>query len=48
MVVLYLMEYLRKILAGETSLHIVVKILISIGIAFLIPLLLLYFTSLAG
>jgi hypothetical protein len=48
LVVLYLMEYLRKILIGETSYHWSLKILISIVIAFVIPFLLLWFTSLAG
>lgn len=47
-IVIYLMIYLRKILAGETSQHWAVKILISIGIAFVIPFLIVYFTSLAG
>lgn len=48
MAVLYLMEYLRKILAGETSHRWVIKTLISIGIAFVIPFLIYWFTSLAG
>ena len=45
--ILYLMEYLRKILAGETSHHWLAKTLISIGIAFIIPFLIYWFTSLA-
>lgn len=48
MIILFLMDYLRKVAAGETSQHWAVKILIAIGIAFVIPFLILYFTSLAG
>lgn len=48
MVIVYLMDYLRKILAGETSQNWAVKTLISIGISFIIPFLILWFTSLAG
>ncbi|MDP1881067.1 MAG: hypothetical protein Q8K60_09040 [Parachlamydiaceae bacterium] len=47
-VVVYLMDYLRKILTGETSQHWVVKLLISISIAIVVPFLILWFTSLAG
>jgi hypothetical protein len=47
-IVLYLMEYLRKILIGETSQHWAYKVLIAIAIALVIPFLLLWFTSLAG
>jgi hypothetical protein len=42
------MDYLRKVLAGETSHNWTVKILISIGIGLVIPFLILWFTSLAG
>lgn len=48
MIVIYLMDYLRKILIGETYQHWAVKILISLGIGFVIPFLLLMYTSLAG
>ncbi len=48
MIILYLMEYLRTVVAGETSQHWAVKILIAIGIGFGIPFLILWFTSLAG
>ncbi len=47
-IVLYLMDYLRKVLAGETSQHWAVKILIAIGIGLVIPFLIMWFTSLAG
>ncbi|MCL5029034.1 MAG: hypothetical protein M1480_08450 [Bacteroidetes bacterium] len=47
-IVVYLMDYLRKILTGETSQHWVVKLLISISIAIVVPFLILWFTSLAG
>ncbi len=48
MIVLFLMDYLRKVVAGETEQHWAVKILISIGIAFALPIAIIYFTSLAG
>lgn len=48
MIVLYLMDYLRKVLSGETDQHWAVKLLISLGIGIVIPFLILYFTSLAG
>ncbi len=48
MIVIYLMDYLRKVLSGETDQHWGIKLLISIGIGIVIPFLLLFFTSLAG
>ena len=48
MIILYLMEYLRTVVAGETSQHWAVKILIVIVIGLGIPFLILWFTSLAG
>lgn len=48
MIVLYLMDYLRKVLSGETDQHWAIKLLISLGIGIVIPFVILYFTSLAG
>jgi hypothetical protein len=48
MIVIYLMDYLRKVLAGETDQHWCIKLLISLGIGIVIPFLILFFTSLAG
>jgi hypothetical protein len=47
-IVVYLMDYLRKVLIGETSQHWVVKTLIALGIGIVIPFLILWFTTLAG
>ncbi len=47
-IVIFLMGYLRKILIGGTSMPWVYKVLISITIGFVIPILILWFTSLAG
>ena len=47
-IVSYLIGYLYEILIGETSQHWTVKILIAIGIGFVLPFLIVYFTSLAG
>lgn len=46
--VIYLMDYLRKVLIGETDQHWAVKTLIAIGIGLVVPFLILWFTSLAG
>lgn len=46
--IIFLMDYLRKVLIGETSHHWILKTLIAIGIAFGIPFLLIWYTSLAG
>lgn len=48
MIVLFSMDYLRKVLSGETDQHWAVKLLISLGIGIVIPFVILYFTSLAG
>lgn len=48
MIIIFLMDYLRKVVVGETSQHWAIKILIAIGIAFGVPFLILYYTSLAG
>jgi hypothetical protein len=48
MIVIYLMDYLRKVLSGETDQHWGIKLLISLGIGIVIPFLILFFTSLAG
>jgi len=47
-IIFYLMDYLRKVLSGETRQHWIIKLLISIVIGFAIPFLMIYFTSLAG
>ena len=47
-VILFLMAYLQDILRCKTKQHWILKSLIAIGIAFVIPFLLLWFTSLAG
>lgn len=47
-IIIFLMDYLRKVLIGETSQHWIIKILIAIGIGFGIPFLLLWYTSFAG
>jgi hypothetical protein len=47
-VIIFLMAYMQEILIGKTKQHWAVKFLIVIGIAFVIPFLLLWFTSFAG
>jgi hypothetical protein len=47
-IIIYLMDYLRKVLIGETSQHWIFKVLIAIGIGLGIPFLLLWYTSFAG
>jgi hypothetical protein len=47
-IIIFLMTYLQEVLIGKTKQHWVLKILIAIGIAFVIPFLLLWFTSFAG
>ena len=47
-IIIFLMDYLRKILIGETSQHWILNILIAIAIGFGIPFLLLWYTSFAG
>ena len=47
-IVIQLMNYLRKILVGETSQHWAVKFLIAVTIGFVIPFVVFWFTSLAG
>ena len=47
-IVIFLMDYLRKVLSGETNQHWGIKLLISIGIGIVIPFLIAVFTSLAG
>jgi hypothetical protein len=47
-IVIQLMNYLRKILVGETSQHWALKLLITVTIAFVIPFVVFWFTSLAG
>jgi hypothetical protein len=47
-IVFYLMDYLRKVLSGETAQHWSIKLLISLGIGIVFPVLIFFFTSLAG
>jgi len=48
LIIYYLIAYLRVVLAGEKKMHIAFKILVSLGIGVIIPLLLLWFTALGG
>ncbi len=47
-IVIFLMDFLLKVLAGEIHQHWGIKLLISLVIGIVIPLLILFFTSLAG
>ena len=47
-IIYYLLVYLREVLAGGKKMHIVLKILVSVGIGVVIPFLLLWFTALGG
>ncbi len=47
-IIFYILDYLRKILIGETNQHWVVKLLLVIGISIVLPFLILYFTPIAG
>lgn len=47
-IIFYLLNYLRKILIGETNLHWAVKVLIIIGISIVLPFLIIWFTPIAG
>jgi hypothetical protein len=47
-IIYYLFEYLREVLAGEKQINTILKILVSLGIGIVIPFLLLWFTALGG
>jgi len=47
-IIFYLLDYLRKILIGETNQHWAVKLLIILGISIVLPFLILLFTPIAG
>jgi hypothetical protein len=47
-IIFYLLDYLRKILIGETNQHWAVKLLIILGVSIILPFLILYFTPIAG
>ena len=48
LIIYYLLDYLRKILIGETNQHWAVKLLIVFGISIVLPLIILWFSPLAG
>jgi len=48
LIIYYLLNYLRKVLAGEKQMNLALKILVSVGIGVVIPFLLLWFTVLGG
>ena len=48
MLIFHMLKYLRKVVLGETSQHWALKILIIIGIGFVIPFLIIMYTTLAG
>ena len=47
-IIFYLLDYLRKILIGETNQHWAVKLIIVLGISIVLPFIILWFTPIAG
>jgi len=47
-IIFYLLDYLRKILIGETNHHWAVKLIIILGISIILPFIILWFTPIAG
>tara|TARA_B110000902_G_scaffold111846_1_gene131897 strand:- start:2582 stop:2863 length:282 start_codon:yes stop_codon:yes gene_type:complete len=47
-IIFYLLDYLRKILIGETNQHWAVKLIIVLGISIVLPFIIFWFTPLAG